>query len=324
MSRLLTAIPSGASPRFDALTADPDEVERAIDMVGHCVLTNVFSLDYLKDLHQSAARSFQNEDKRYISEPHSLVESEIECHLGSFIGLDKIALYSIKNIVEINSKLDILNNSFYFELQRTPLIGLFYKLLRGNFVVFESERCFRRVDPQFPLRFTGLHADDQLSACYNSGYKSTRGFTIWVPLHDILDDTTSRLLIMHRDLNFSDIDSLFGEEYKIHINGHEFLPIEIKPKQIRNESKANSEAICTQIYGMFSKLYEAYGEHSFAPYLDRGSVVIFENNVWHGSLVQAGQTRPRYSLDFRVTGEYKLTEANKIYHGRMFGPESIF
>jgi hypothetical protein len=46
--------------------------------------------------------------------------------------------------------------------------------------------------------------------------------------------------------------------------------------------------------------------------------IIFEAGVFHASFVRNGMTVPRFSLDFRCTGEFQRTVANRPYVGKIF------
>ena len=53
----------------------------------------------------------------------------------------------------------------------------------------------------------------------------------------------------------------------------------------------------------------------FAPYVPLGSSIIFSKNIWHGTYIKPKMKKNRYSLDFRVCGDFLEDETNIDIHG---------
>jgi hypothetical protein len=189
-------------------------------------------------------------------------------------------------------------------------------------VVGRSERVIRRLDPSHPLRFTGLHCDGQLKAMSEAGLRSQRELTLWSPLQDCTDDTISRLLVMHRGDTYGSV--MTAQDLR-EIEGATYLPVQLRPYQVRNEQKWLAGSLPEDIETMYDRVFA--GTRCYAPYVRFGSSVLFDCNIWHGSYFRRTMTRARYSLDFRTVGQYTRNEKNAMYSGELFdsaGPAHEF
>jgi hypothetical protein len=207
-----------------------------------------------------------------------------------------------------------IDREFFLEFERSGVPALLRNLLSGDFVVSRTERVLRRADASVPAQFSGLHRDGQLQPCAKRGINSQREFTIWTPLQDCTGDSTPRLLLLHRGDEFADV---FSKEELVADEGTGYLPIALRPQL----AAAAIEGSPDRVDRMFERLYAA--RRCYAPPVPLGSAVLFDHNIVHGSYRHRGMTTPRYSLDFRVVGIYRLSHANARYQGVAFRSSAV-
>jgi hypothetical protein len=265
------------SPRFELRDADFLEIERSISNVGHVVLDSLWNRNFLVRLHDFAKQGFATSSTG----------------ATYFDGVLSPAY----------------DRDFFIEMERTGLPGLFRYLLSGDFVVSRTQRMIRRADAAVPAQFSGLHMDGQLRFCSERGINSKREFTIWTPLQDCADETTPRLLLLHRGESYGDV---FSAEENVADAGNSYLPISLRP-QIES---TGLEGAADRIDQMFERLYVA--KQCYAPPIPLGSAVLFDRDIVHGSYRRTNMTTPRYSLDFRVVGVYRFSRANARDQGVAF------
>jgi hypothetical protein len=192
------------------------------------------------------------------------------------------------------------------------MTALYRYLLQGNFVVARSERVIRRVDPRFPLRFSGLHYDGRLRYCSSQSIRSQREITLWTPLQDCITDNIARLLLLHRGETYVD---LFSEEEQMELGGVKYLPVQLRPYTIRDE-ETQVGVMLPKIDTMYDRIFSS--KQCYAPPVPLGSAVIFEHDVFHGSYYSSRLTEASFSLDCRAVGEYYANDANRSYSGVLF------
>jgi len=275
------------SPRFSARDVDAAAIEDAIDRVGHVVIDDLWDVFFLLKLHDFAARHFQSEQTGSTHLPD----------VRGMAGWDE--------------------NEFFDRIRKSSLPGVLRHMQRGDFVVSESERVIRRANAAVTTLFSGLHADGQLRCCSDEGIRSKREFTIWTPLVDCTGEDTPRLLLLHRDQHFYGV---FSTDEQISDEGIPYFPLQLRP--VLHSKGLQADGAAQQLDRMFERLYDA--RQCYAPHVPLGSAVLFEHNIVHGSYRHSGMTRPRYSMDFRAVGEYRLTDNNRHIQGRQFSPKGIF
>jgi hypothetical protein len=294
------------SPRFDYRNSNSSDIEKVIKQVGHVVLDNVWNKKYVEKLKQWTSERYLNDDKKYQDNLQKTQKSVIDSYLGNHLDFQQLCYQndgSVKNLEE----------ELIEEFEKTGLPSLFKKMLKGSFMLGISDRVVRRADPKFKIRFTGLHSDGQLRACSREGLNSTDEYTLWTPLVDCVDDLTPRLLMLHKDeKKFND---LFEEEILDKGGGSPHSLVQLRPFQIYDEDNFISK-YQAEIFKSFRKIYEH--KKCFAPYVPVGSVIIFDCNVIHGTYITEKMNKPRYSLDCRFTGIFKITKNNRMYRGILF------
>lgn len=258
------------SPRFSLRTAPFDEIERAIADVGHVVLDDAWNPAFLDRL-LAAAKG------RVTAEAATLFD-----------------------LFDARDDGKACDREFYSEFRRAGFPALLEFLFDGDFVLQRNERVIRFVDPQQPVKFTGLHNDHQLENCFNAGIKSKRGVTIWTPLQPCTDDRISRLLLLHR-----------GDDY------HDAPPqIYLHKDETKTYGPDRSGLESADLDAMFRRVYES--KTCYAPYIPLGSSIIFDSDTVHASYRTAGMTERRYSIDCRAVGEYKVDASNGHFNGVIF------
>lgn len=276
------------SPRFSLRSAKFEDIDAAVDEVGHAVLDDVWNPAFLADFRRLSQSSFERDDARYSGRLDQYPKAVIDVYLGSTHQIDYIA-----NGNDVRSQ-------FFLELERSGLPALFHHLFKGDFFVEETERVIRRTDPQFPMRFIGLHTDGQIWACAKDGIKVKRALTLWSPLQDCDNDDTPRLLLLHKGQSFYD---LMDE----HDSGRVALHTDLTKYEGAGPDKADA---------VFEKIYAS--RDAYAPRLPLCSAILFDHAVTHGAYRHARMTVPRYSLDFRVTGRYRLRLSNGAHEGVLY------
>lgn len=289
------------SPRFSMRHGDLGEIEKALSTVGHVVLEGVWALPFLERLHAGIAAKFGEDDAKFAGHFDEFPVPVIDSYLGCHKGFD-----------DFGADRDGFDAAFFEELERSGLPALYRRLLAGDFVVSQFERVLRRVDPHFPLRFTGLHHDGQLGALSSRGLRTTREFTLWTPLQDCSTEDISRLLLIERGQPTKQF--LDEAPNRTQIAGIPFHPIQLRPAQFR-DSSVEKESL-GDVHARYDELFAAL--RCYAPYVSFGGAVLFERDVWHGSYHRPGMTRPRYSLDFRAVGEYRVIPETARFTGRLF------
>jgi hypothetical protein len=302
-------VPLLDSPRFSLRDVAFDEIDRKIGEVGHVVLTDVWNPRYLQRLQERVERKFKADDQAYEGRFDEFPDGVIDNYLGSHANLELLPDWTTE---QGRQEAHAFDDEFYTELARSGLPALFRYLLSGDFVASRTERVIRRADPAFPARFTGLHRDGQLRSCSTRGLHSDREFTIWSPLQACVEDDIPRLLLLHRGEGHED---LFREDEQIEVESKRYLPVELRPVQPRDEA-AYLEQVGDSIHPFFDRVFAA--RRCYAPPVPLGSVVLFEHNTDHGTYWRPAMTRPRYSVDFRVVGEYQRDRANWKYDGMIY------
>jgi hypothetical protein len=253
------------SPRFSLRTADFAEIDRAIADVGHAVVTDVWNRYFLAEAASTAAKSFAIDDSNV-----SLLAANGQ--IGSYIG-------GVTGRFGVGS-----DETFFLELERTGLISLLRILLKSDPIIDFSERATRRVDPNVPARFTGLHRDHQLDGKAARGLASKRALTLWTPLCDCLDEDTPRLVLLHCD------DVL-----------EQRSPREVMLSGL-HDPKLADRASAAELDAMFDSIYAE--TRCYAPHVPLGGLIAFDNRTVHGSYRRAGMRKVRYSFDIRAHGMY--------------------
>jgi hypothetical protein len=270
------------SPRFDLRTAAISDIEESIKTTGHVVLDGLWNPAFLTRVHDLAKQNFA-------ASPSGAT------HFDGVLP-------------------PTYDRDFFFELERTGLPALLRHILSGDFVVSRTERVLRRADAAVPALFSGLHMDGQLRYCSERGINSKREFTIWTPLLACTDDSTPRLLLLHRGDGFADV---FSTQESVTDEGNSYLPIQLRP-QLTAEGL---DRAADRIDLMFERLYAA--RRCYAPELPLGSAILFDRDIVHGTYRRHGMARARYSLDFRVVGVYRPAHANARYEGVAFKSEVV-
>jgi hypothetical protein len=274
------------SPRFSLRAADFSRVRSALQEVGHVVLEEVWNDRFLVDLRRLAEEKFVADDKLYNGKLDQYPKDVVMTYLGG-----ATELFSLFKSQDEGWRKD---RDFFSEVSRSGLPALFQYLCLGDFVVGRAERVIRRTDPKFPMRFTGLHYDFQCEEIAKHGMRSNSAFTVWTPLQDCSRDDTPRLLLLKLGERVDDATSpaLKLGAYATH--------------------SLNSPAIDT----LFEQIYAS--NSCYAPYIPLGSVILFDYRVVHASYRTEKMHVPRYSLDFRVVGEYIPGSATSSFNGRIY------
>jgi hypothetical protein len=288
----------GQSPRV-ATPASRRDIETALRGIGHVVIERLWPLDYLGALRQAVADHFAALDAAYAENPSSFSNAETEVYLGNVTALDSLRHYEQRD------------RAFFDAISSTGLPALYRRLFTGDFVISRGERALRRADPRFPLRFHGLHVDGQLGPLSREGIRTKRELTLWTPLVDCIDEDTPRMLYLHRGETFSD---LLTETDFIEDRSVRYSPIQLRPFQFRDET-ARSE-LSPKIEELFTKILEK--RRCYTPHIPLGGAILFDKDIIHATYMRPGMKKPRYSLDFRAVGEYRVTTINGGYSGRLF------
>lgn len=311
----------GQSPRFDLQLATYIEIETALSDVGHCVLEGVFNEEYIAKLRSGVERYYKNQDELFSKNLSGLSLADIDRHISSFDGFHNIAdaIDDISNMWGGSRRRKRHLRTFLNNVKRSRIVSVFQYLFGDEFVVFQSEHCVRRLDPAYPLRFNGVHCDGQLGAASSKGINTQRELTVWAPLQHVMDDNCSRLLLFKRGVNFDEVTfegrPLFSTENLIEERGIQFSPIQLKPAQILDESDENVQLNTNLIDRIFRSVYQALEGRCYAPKLRAGDVILFERDIYHGSFWHSSMTKPRYSMDFRVTGKFLREKENAHLKG---------
>jgi hypothetical protein len=292
------------SPRFSLRVAAFDDIEKAIGSVGHVVLDDVWNSNYIRTLYGRAKATWQANDERFIGKFDQFAAVLIEQYLSGHTDLDSLSS---------TAGLDCTagDNEFFVELERSGLPALLRRLHRCDIVFGRSERVFRRADPRFPIRFTGLHHDGQLGPCSRNGLASKLEFTIWTPLQPCADEDTPRLLLIHREDELSLPEAKTQPEIT--------HPLLLKPRQVRDEEQYL--ASIGSIDDMFEHVYR--NARCYAPHLPMGSAILFDHRVFHATYRTSRMKTPRYSVDFRSVGEYRRTKENRRYASVIYRSETF-
>jgi hypothetical protein len=295
------------SPRVDFRTGDFTEVDNALSTIGHVVLDNVWNKNYLSEVYLRSKQRYEKDDARYSGHFDKYHKVAIDSYLGGHLDFEQLRHESVSNYLKDIEK------EFFIEYQRAGLVPLMQLLFSGSFMLGRSERVVRRADPKFPARFTGLHTDGQLNACSQKGIHSKRELTLWTPLNSVEDDSKPRLLLLDKkETSFLDI---FNPEELIENFGVKYLPIQLKPFQIKNET-AYWEKNSDDVKNFYSRLFA--NKECYAPYLPLGSSILFSKEVIHGTYILNTMEEARYSFDVRMVGEYKVDGSNAQYSGYLF------
>lgn len=292
--------------RFDLRNSTTQEIADALHENGHVVIDNVWNKHYLQKLYNFTSERYNSDDKKYEGNFDKYPNTTIDSYLGNHLDFEQLCHQAGGYDANIESML-------FEEFEKTGLQSIFRALLKGPFFFGRSERVVRRADPKFKLRFTGLHADGQLGACSNEGINSKDEYTLWTPLVDCTDDLTPRLLLLHKEEKI--FNDLFENELINKGDSSQHSLVQLRPYQIIDEKKfleKNQE----EIYKSFEKLF--IHKQCFAPYVPLGSVVIFDRKVVHGTYINKLMNKPRYSLDCRFTGVFKITKLNRMFSGRLY------
>ena len=292
---------SQSSPRIDFRSASFADIDAALKDPGHVVLDNVWNTSFLDEIRQIASERFEQDDEKR-NRGESLED------LNGYMG-GELSIGVFRNGPEYNRRL-------FVEFERSGLPALMRYLFEGPFVLGQSGASARRVDPRFPVRFTGLHHDGQLKYCSSVGLNTNRELTLWTPLVDCTDDRKPRLLLLNKKY---DIDDIFEDEEKIRSNGVEFLPVALNLDPIGAE-RAYKEKTGGSLDGLFARVFAE--KECYAPYVAKGSIVLFDHRVVHGSYRTDHMTTPRYSFDMRLVGEFKTTWENCEFVGTVYRSET--
>jgi hypothetical protein len=294
------SLPLLESPRFSYRSASLAAIDEALATVGHVVLTDLWSTPFLDRLREIAAIRFASDDATYLGNFDKYPHSTIEVYLGGFRNFDEIGGAGAEEI----------DAAFFEEIERTGLPALYRRLLHGDFVVSASERVIRRLDPKFPLRFAGIHCDGQLGALSKEALRTDREITLWTPLQDCMTDEIARLLLLHRGETLGDFYAAGGTVKEGDVSFH---PVQLRPLQFRDE--VGRRALIPEIDAEYRRLFAT--KRCYAPPVPLGATVLFDKTTIHGSYHLPTMTQPRYSLDFRAVGEYRVTDKNAPYQGRL-------
>jgi hypothetical protein len=284
------------SPRFSLRTADFDAIDQAIRQTGHVVLDNVWNPNFLSELRRDAKDRFEADDRRLekgdaLQDVHGYMGGEIG--IGVLFGRDEAA---VAKSVQYSARISV-------EFARSGMPALVRCLLNGTCVLGDTVASLRRIDPRFPVRFTGLHSDGQLDVCSSQGRTSRRELTLWTPLQDCVDEDTPRLLLLHcRET----IDTI------LHDDGKDIVLLHTDPLgEAAYLAKAGND-----IDRFFDRLYRE--KECFAPHVPFGSAVLFDCHVVHGSYRTDQMKTPRYSVDMRMVPEFRTTWNNCLFLGTTY------
>src|SRR5262249_34609942 len=139
------SLPVVESPRFDWRTCQIEGIAEALKSVGHCVLEGVWNPDYIDMLRMRTIQYFD------------VLDRHVKHHGLESVG-DDVAYHYLGGVGGIDSEAD--DRTLIHEFERTGLPALF-RHLHGDFVLGRSERVLRRLTPEFPFRWVGLHTDGQ-------------------------------------------------------------------------------------------------------------------------------------------------------------------
>ena len=163
--------------------------------------------------------------------------------------------------------------------------------------------------------------------------------TIWTPLSSCTDRKTPRLLLLDQKHSQTEVEELLEESKNINLKKNNLLIffVFIKPYQIKEEFKLNLirkltfekfrkpyqikkeldlNLIRKLTFEKFRKIYKS--KKCFAPYIPLGSSIVFKNNVLHGSFITEEMKNVRYSMDFRVCGDFLINKDTKYFKGKKF------
>ena len=140
--------------------------------------------------------------------------------------------------------------------------------------------------------------------------------TVWTPLSNCTDKKTPRLLLLDQKHSQTEIEKLLEENENVNLKKNNLgnFFVFIKPYQIKEELDLN--LIRKLTFKKFKKIYES--KKCFAPYIPLGSSIVFKNNVLHGSFITKEMKNVRYSMDFRVCGDFPVNNETKYFKGKKF------
>jgi hypothetical protein len=277
------------SPRFSLRTDLFDGLHSALREIGHVVLDAVWSQRFLVELHRLAKQKFETDDARYADTLDQQPEDVRQCYLGG--------VTDIYSLFDDRAQGAAKDSEFFSEVTRSGLPVLFHHLFGGDFVVGRAERQIRRINPKFPIRFTGFHYDHQCEPIAARGIRGRGAFTVWSPLQDCSRDDTPRLLLLK-----------IGQRVDDHV------PEALK---LGSFEKLENQAISGKtIDSLFEPIYAE--RQCYAPRIPLGSCILFDHRVVHCSYRTADMTITRYSLDFRVVGEYLPDETTRSFAGVIY------
>ena len=281
------------SPQYSLRNCDFNELAETLFSVGHVVLLDVWNIHYLEKVKELIKRKFSIDDERFSNGFGDAQKSTIDAYLGGTTDMP--------SLIGTYPEQQTADEEFFCEVDRSGLPALYKFLLNGNFMVGRSERVVRRFDPNFPMGFVQLHNDYQFDVCRTRGFNSNESFTLWTPLQNCTDDDISRLLLLHR-----------GE-----------TDIGLTAKQVRFESqeieylKRDSAKVDAYMQRVFTE------RRCYTPKVALGASILFLHDVVHGTFIPKGAMKYRYSMDFRVVGEYELNKENAYLSGLLYRSETF-
>ena len=297
--RMSTPTPKGISPRFSCDHNQFTDIAAALHSIGHVVIENVFDEQTLSICGAYAANLFKKVEDDYQAGKYTTA-GEINSYFGS--------TFSFASDPEGTKHLEL----FMDMIERSPILNLFTFLLNGNVAAIHGP-VLRRVDPTIPFRHIGLHSDNQVNEYTNHGYNSNCSYTTWTPLCDI-DETTARLFLLGRDIQFEDplmnmktpttVDKVSICSKKNKETHLDITPLYLSKLPRKELSPEELVKLNNEYHEYTNSLIDKLGEAAYAPQLKMNSVVVFLNDVIHGSFSHDGLTRPRHSADIRFIGDF--------------------
>lgn len=289
-------IPTGISPQFTIHPHNWPAISESLTEVGHVVLNDIFPAEQLLAYYSYSKNLF-----RFIS--------------NNFYKNKKLTTSDIMTYFGGTSNFYYLNNphgkkhahNFMQMLAESGLPDLFHFIFGCETSSIHGP-CLRQVNPCLPQKHIGLHADLQINNYLKSLGKSQTAYTVWIPFSNI-DSATPGLLLLNQRFRLNtetispetlepqDRTLILDKEQRIEPIDITDLYISSQPRSLIDQDQLYKleEAFQLQLQSLCSKLNNLI----YSPHLTAGSVIIFHNDIIHGSYCTPSHSNTRLSADLR-------------------------
>ena len=283
---MLKKLPQGISPRFSCEEKNFTLIDAAIESVGHVIIEDVFTVKSLLHPQQHIHTLFQKRDQFYQKQEKNFTPVELDIYFGN--------TFSFEDQTSLSQ--------FIATIQSSPLLDLLFYLLKGDIAAGYGP-VLRRNDIQHPLQHIGHHCDAGLISEYvNNAFNSNKQYTMWTPLCDV-DESTGGLLMFSKNRSrqyasavhnpTSPYTDIMGKISKVALHHPPNEPVTAQALTEREH-----------YYNAFDIIIDELGDELYAPILNMGSVILFDQHVLHGPFFHHNLTKPRYSIDLRFFGDF--------------------